>query len=347
MKRGLSQASTFPSKRMATTYDIHKGDIPLPKCSSEDADLYNKIKVIKLRAIKFERKAALAEQKNKTLQAQLEKIILQNKVLRAGLGARFLLPETSTKVKRTEREDSPCTSQGEASKRFPWLAPKSFILPHTVMERITKCLSDDDLFRFREVSILFYTAYYEQAVTCTKFPTADAFEFQYKGATFNALRALRLALHGRRYPNVEYLDAHQENMSSELIMTISQYNFPSLCVLSLEFRSGSLKGLPGNPKLIALRVSVTQENDGDYLNEVKFPKLRQLRALNKSDDPKVKIGPHRAIEYMELYCSVDWQRMLIGKENFPELKFLESEFSVPTMLKSRLRNEGVELVISS
>jgi len=341
MKRGLSQAGTSPSKRVAHGY---KGDVALPKRAPEDVNnLLLKLRAAEEKALKFEHRTALAELKNETIEAQMEKVILENRVLRAGLGARFLLPKSRPKKRAFVRDES----QGSASERFPWLTTKSYNLPQAAMERITSFLCDDELFLFRELSLLFYTAYYEQVVKCTKFPEVDAFEFHYKGAAFNALRALRLARHGRRYPNVEFLDVHQVEMPAELIMAIRRYNFPSLSVLSLEFKLGSLNSLPGNANLVALRVSVTQAEDGDFINEGKFPKLRQLRPMNKPNDPLVKIGPHKAIEYLELYCGTDFTGMLVGKKSFPRLRFLESEFDVPAMVKIRLQNEGVELVISS
>jgi len=343
MKRGLKDQAFNAAKRVAVNGG---GDVAQPKRAVEDIDdLYQKLSAAELRVLKFKHKAALAEQKSETLHAQLDKVMLENRILRSGLGATFLLPETVLKVRGVAWEESP--TQGLAAKHFPWLTAKSYTLPPTVMERICKCLCDDDLFRFRGVSLLFYSAYYEQTVKCAKFPDADAFEFQYKGVSFNALRALRLARRGRRFPKVEYLDVNRGEMSPELIMALCKYNFPSLSVLSLEFRLGSLRCLPGNPNLLALRVSITEEKDSELVNKVKFPKLRQLRALNKSDDKPVKIPSHSEIEVMELYCSVDWKGMEISKATFPKLKFLESEYPVPIMVKARLATEGVEVVSSS
>jgi len=353
MKRGLNQDALkedgYRSKRLATdSGGTRGGDSAQPKRAVESVDdLPAKLKAVELQALKFEHKAALLEQKNETLYAQLEKVILQNRVLRAGLGARFLQDEPAPKVRKVTVDVSPSKSDGHAAKRFPWLTTKSFLLPQTVMERICKCMCDDDLFRFRGISLLFYTAYYEQVVKCTKFPNANAFEFQYKGAPFNALRALRLARHGRRFCYVEFMDASRKEMPSELIMAISKYSFPSLSVLSLEFREGSLRCLPGNSNLVAMRVSVILESDSDFITQTKFPNLRQLRALNKPEDAAVLIRPHPKIEYMELYCSVEWRGMQVGKNNFPMLKFLESEHTIPGMTRARLRKEKVELVGSS
>jgi len=244
------------------------------------------------------------------------------------------------------KEKTASKTQGLAAKKCPWLSFKGYSLPTAAMTRICKCLCDDDLFRFRGVSLLFYTAYYEQAAKCTKFPDADAFEFQYKGAAFNGLRAVRLARHGRRFPKLEYLDVNRGEISAELVMAITKFNFPSLCVLSLEFRLGSIKCLPGNPNLLAIRVSVITETDSQIVNPVKFPKLRQLRPLNKPEDVPVNIPPHPEIEYMELYCSVNWNGMQIGKAKFPKLKFLEAEYTIPMMTKARLNTEGVEVTES-
>jgi hypothetical protein len=353
MKRGLNQDASEEdgncSKRLATDNGVTRAeDAAQPKRAVGNVDnLSAKLQAVELQALKYEHKAALLEQKNETLYAQLEKVILQNRVLRAGLGARFLQTEPAPQVRKVTMDGSPSKSEGLAAKRFPWLTTKSFLLPQKVMERICKCICDDELFRLRGISLLFYTAYYEQVVKCTKFPNANAFEFQYQGAPFNALRALRLARHGRRFCNVEYMDANGEKMPSELIMAISKHSFPSLSVLSLEFREGSLSCLPGNPNLIAMRVSVILENDSDAVNETKFPNLRQLRALNKPEDAAVLIRPHPQIEYMELYCSVEWRGMQVGKRNFPKLKFLESEHPIPGMTRARLRKEKVELVGSS
>jgi len=352
MKRGLEQGAVdvdgYPSKRPATDGITMGGTSARPKCAVGSVEeLHEKLRIAKLQALKFGHEADLLKQKNQTMYAQLEKVILQNRVLRAGLGARFLQPESTPKLRKVNLEESLSKSEGLASKRFPWLTTQSWVLPETVMKRICKCMCDDDLFRYRGLSLLFYTAYYEQAVQSTKFPNADAFEFQYKGAPFNALRAVRLARHGRRFSNVEFMDVNRKEMPSEYIMAICKHSFPSLSVLSLEFREGSLSGLPGNPNLTAMRVSVILESDSEFVNETKFPNLRQLRALNKPTDAAVLIRPHPMIMYMELYCSVEWRGMQVGKKNFPKLKFLESEHVIPAMTKIRLKKEGVELVGTS
>jgi len=344
----VKASSGYPSKRLATDRVIWEGNSSQSKCTVESVDdLQEKLKEVRLQALKFEHKAALLGQKNETLYAQLEKVMLQNRILRAGLGARFLQPETIPKGRNGTFDGLPSKFDGLAAKHFPWLSPKSYVLPHTVMKGICKFTCDNDLFRFRGVSVLFYAAYYEQIVLCTKFPKINAFEFQYKGADFNALRALQLARHGRRFPHVEYMDVNREELSSELIMAICKVSFPSLSVLSLEFRQGSLSWLPGNPNLVAMRVSVILENESELVNPTKFPNLRQLRALNKPDEAGVLIPPHPAIEFMELYCSVEWRGMQVGKKNFPKLKFLESEHVIPMVTKVRLKKDGVELMGSS
>jgi len=352
MKRGLDQEAVnidgYPSKRSATEGIAVGGTSDRPKYAVGSVeDLHEKLRIAKLQNLKFGHEAALLKQKNQTLYAQLEKVILQNRVMRAGLGARFLQPESTPKLRKGTLKELSLKSEGLAAKRFPWLTTKSYVVPETVMKRICKCMCDEDLFRNRGLSLLFYTAYYEQAVQSTKFPNADAFEFQYKGAPFNALRALRLARHGRRFSNVEFMDVNRKEMPSEYIMAISKQSFPSLSVLSLEFREGSLKCLPGNQKLIAMRVSVILESDSEIVNETMFPNLRQLRALNKPTDAAVLIRPHPMITYMELYCGVEWRGMQVGKKNFPNLKFLESEHVIPPMTKLRLKKEGVELVGTS
>jgi len=350
MKRGREQEALetggYPSKLRATD-KVKEGDRDKPKYIGQKADLREKLKVVQLKGLAAEHKAAYWEQKNETMFAQLETLMLQNRVLRAGLGARFLQSEKTPSVKKMSLLDYPSTSDGLASKRFPWLVTKSYMLPQTVMKRICKCMCDDDLFRLRCVSLLFYTAYYEQIVQCMKFPNANAYEFQYKGASFNALRALRLARRGRRFSNVEFMDVNREEMPNGIIMAICKFSFPSLSVLSLEFRFGSLRCLPGNPNLNAMRISIVQEEDSEFVNEIKFPNLRQLRALNKPEDAAVLISPHPAIEFMELYCTVEWRGMQVGKKNFPKLKFLESEHPIPMRTKTRLSKDGVELVGSS
>jgi len=348
LERETSQTDTYPSKRVAIQSGVNGGgEASQPKRAVQDTDdLYQKLGAAELQTMKSEHKAALAEQRNRTLHAQVEKVLLENRILRSELGSTFLLPETTLRGRMIASEKSASKSQGLAAKNFPWLSFQGYTLPASVMKRICKCLCDDDLFRFREISLLFYTAYYEQEVKCTKFPDVDAYEFQYKGPNFNSLRAVRMAKHGRRFPKVEYLDVNRGEISAELIMAICKLNFPSLLVLSLEFRLGSLKYLPGIPNLLALRVSIIEEKEGDIVNPVKFPKLRQLRAINKPEDAVVKIPPHPEIEYMELYCSVDWNGMQIQKAKFPKLKFLESEYAVPMMTKARLSTEGVEVAES-
>lgn len=351
MKRRLNQEALktggYPSKLIATD-KAREGDGDKPKFIPHRVDdLREKLKVVQLRGLKFEQKAAFWEQKNETLYARLETLRLQNRVLRAGLGARFLPTKKKPNVRKMSSQDYPSKYDGLASECFPWLLTKSYMLPKTVMKRICMCMCDDDLFRLRSVSLLFYTAYYEQVVQCMKFPNANAFEFQYKGAAFNALRALRLARRGRRFSNVEYMDVNREEMPAGLIMAICKLSFPSLSVLSLEFRYGSLRCLPGNPNLIAMRISIVQEEDSEFVNETKFPNLRQLRALNKPEDAAVLISPHPAIAFMELYCSVEWRGMQVGKKNFPKLKFLESEHAIPMRTKTRLSKDRVELVGSS
>jgi len=352
MKRELEyktlKAGTYPAKRVAIQREVNGGEeaFQSKRTVLDTNDLYQKLSVAELKTLKFQHKAALAEERSMTLHSQIDKVMLENQILRSELGGSFLLPVATLKDRIIAKEQSASKSQGLAAKTFPWLSFKGYNLPNTVMKRICKCLCDDDLFRFRGISLLFYTAYFEQAVKCTKFPNADAFEFQYKGPEFNALRAVRLARHGRRFPKLEYLDVNRGEISAELTMAISPYNFPSLCVLSLEFRLGSIQCLPGNPNLLALRVSIIQEKESEIVNPVKFPKLRQLRGLNKPDDAVVKIPPHPQIEYMELYCSVDWTGMDIGKAKFPKLKFLESEYIIPMMTKARLSTEGVEVTES-
>jgi hypothetical protein len=90
---------------------------------------------------------------------------------------------------------------------------KIIILPRDIFKQVIQYLNDDEIYEIRSVSKLFYCSYFNQLVDLP----------QSLLSKFNVERAVRLAMMGRIFYNVEYL-----NVDIEIDVTIEQRYFPKL-----------------------------------------------------------------------------------------------------------------------
>jgi len=239
--------------------------------------------------------------------------------------------------------------------RYPWLEKKTFSIPTCLIRNISQYLSDDDLFKLRTVNSMFYGAFYNQTVRRIPMPSPRLWK---QSRRFNSVRAMKLALMGRKFKNIYSLVVPYSKRRTrskpnkrlpspkDLSVLIPLY-FPKLegiYLANLQLDT-YIKHLPGHPGIKTLYVPVYSQNDFLFINEEKYPQLRILEIISVSG-VQASVLQHRNVELISfLDCdSVKWDD--ITKSNFPNLKavYKMRKSGIPDNCKASLKSEGIEWV---
>jgi len=231
------------------------------------------------------------------------------------------------------------------SHQFTWLRKRSFEVPTALLLNIATFLSDDTLFRFREINTTFYGTFYNQRVErdlLSRFPWRTT-------RPFNAMRALKLALQGRRFPRVRFIKTdHAERTSDTIPSEIHLSALTPICFPNLDSiylgqlkRNNSVKYLPGHARVEAISTPIYFSKESHYINPEKFPNLRLLEMQSVTCEATVR--RHLNLEYINFFdCyRVRWDGM--NKENFPSLKKITKKYSgrIPSDVVFHLEASGV------
>jgi len=230
--------------------------------------------------------------------------------------------------------------------KFTWLNDLGFIPPEAIVKYILKFLNDDDLFRLRGTSLMFYEAFYSQEVstvegsleTSCPFNATRAIKLAWKGRVFTRLQALHTKFYEYRSADVF------TSLSSDDLSVINPRFFPKLRSLRLgQTRDGvSLRGLPPHPRLISLTGPSYEEDDYMYITDEKFPKLRSLDLFYNF---MAKFTRLSNLEVLGVDCEeIAWEE--INHSNFPKLRLLRVRRNeIPKAVRTRLELRGVECII--
>jgi len=271
-------------------------------------------------------------------------------------------PETKAKItKQLVRECSQKISWPRAqqwdirNQKYPWLEKKKFTLPTCLVRMITLYLDDDDLFKLRGVNFMFYGAFYNQTVR--RIPMRNPRLWK-QSRKFNSIRAMRLALIGRKFQNVYSIvvpyskrktraKPNKRLPGSKELSILTPLYFPKLediYLANLQLDT-YIRHLPGHPKIKALYVPVYPNRDFLFLNQQKFPQLKVLEIISVSG-VQATVKEHDSVEIVSfLDCdSVKWED--ITRSNFPKLKavYKMRKSGIPNEHKLRLEAEGIECV---
>jgi len=307
------------------------------------------------------------------LRTQVEKRLLKEKLKRCEVEKKYLLERQrrmeldnrrnefrrthaprSTSVARLKTRQCYYTWNGlggwqKSSTRkhkFTWLNDLGFIPPEAIVKYILKFLNDDDLFRLRGTSLMFYEAFYSQEVstvegsleTSCPFNATRAIKLAWKGRVFTRLQALHTKFYEYRSADVF------TSLSSDDLSVINPRFFPKLRSLRLgQTRDGvSLRGLPPHPRLISLTGPSYEEDDYMYITDEKFPKLRSLDLFYNF---MAKFTRLSNLEVLGVDCEeIAWEE--INHSNFPKLRLLRVRRNeIPKAVRTRLELRGVECII--
>jgi len=237
--------------------------------------------------------------------------------------------------------------------RYPWLEKKTFSIPICLIRNITLYLSDDDLFKLRSVNSMFYGAFYNQTVR--RIPMSSPRLWK-QSRRFNSVRAMKLALMGRKFENIYSLvvpyskrrtrsKPNKRLPSPKDLSALIPLYFPKLkgiYLANLQLDT-YIKHLPGHPGIKTLYVPVYSQNDFLFINEQKYPQLRILEIISVSG-VQASVLQHRSVELISfLDCdSVKWDD--ITKSKFPNLKavYKMRKSCIPDNCKGRLKSEGIQ-----
>jgi len=328
-------------------------------------------------AYMYEKRLLTEKLKALQKQSELEKRLIQENAMKQVLEAKHQASEAKQQLRETlrmlanltksqdvqvkvEEEHEPALEPGELLERdntrnerssrrtihkFCWLTKKSFEIPTALLLSIASFLSDETLFRFREVNTLFYGAYYNQRVErdlSSRFPWRTT-------RPFNAIRAMKLALHGRRFPRVRFIKTDHAERTSEIVP--SDIHLSSLIPLYFPFldsiylgqlkRNNSVKYLPGHPRVEAISTPIYDTKETWYINQEKFPNLKLLEMQSVTCEATVR--SHYNLERINFFdCKrVRWNDIV--KEKFPNLKKITKKYSgrIPCHVVFLLEAHGV------
>jgi len=239
--------------------------------------------------------------------------------------------------------------------KYPWLDKQNFIIPTCLIRMIARYLNDDDLFKLRFVNFLFYGEFYSQTVK--RIPMSNPRLWK-QSRRFNAVRAMKLALMGRKFRNVRSLVVPYSKRKTRVkpnkklpgpkeLSILTPLYFPQLegiYLANLQLDT-YIRHLPGHPKIEALYVPVYPPRDFLFLNEEKFPQLKVLEIISVSG-VQATVKQHSNVEIVSfLDCdSVKWDD--ITRSNFPKLRavYKMRKSGIPVGHKTRLESEGIECV---
>lgn len=248
-----------------------------------------------------------------------------------------------------------CWPQPMRNLKYPWLAKKTFNIPTCLLRMISHFLNDDDLFKLRFVNFMFYGAFYSQTVR--RIPMSNPRLWK-QSRRFNSIRAMKLALMGRKFRNVYSIVVPYSKRKTRAkpnkrlpgpkeLSILTPLYFPQLegiYLANLQLDT-YIRHLPGHPKIKALYVPVYTPRDLLYLSEEKFCKLKVLEIISVSG-VQATVKQHGNVEIVSfLDCdSVKWDD--ITRSNFPKLKavYKMRKSGIPAEHKARLQSEGIECV---
>jgi len=229
--------------------------------------------------------------------------------------------------------------------RFSWLTKSIFEVPTVILQSVASFLPDDTLFRFREINTMFYGTYYNQKVErdmSSRYPWRTT-------RPFNAIRAMKLALRGRRFGKVRFIKTdHAERTSDRVpsevhLSTLTPINFPFLD--SIYFgqlkRKNSVRYLPGHPMVEAISTPIYNSMESYYINQEKFPSLKLLEIQSVACEACVM--RHSNLEIINFFDCKKVRWKYINKEMFPRLKRVTKKYSgrIPRHIVFFLEASGV------
>jgi len=241
------------------------------------------------------------------------------------------------------------------NRRYPWLVKKTYSIPICLIREISHYLADDDLFKLRTVNTMFYGAFFNQKVTRVPMSNPRVWKQSRK---FNSVRAMKLALMGRKFKNVYSIvvpyskrwTRSKPNRKLPSLKDLSVLNplyFPNLEGIYLaNLQLGTyIRHLPGHSRIKTLYVPVYSQNDFLFINEEKFPQLQVLEIISVSG-VQASVMKHKKVEIISfLDCdSVKWDD--ITKANFPNLKAVYKirKSGIPESCKLSMKSDGIEWV---
>jgi len=290
-----------------------------------------------------------AESEREIMKAKLQLIELVSAEKKAKI-TRQLVQECSETIPWPLSKPWPIRNQ-----KYPWLEKKKFTLPTCLIRMISLYLNDDDLFKLRGVNFMFYGAFYNQTVK--RIPMSNPRLWK-QSRRFNSIRAMKLALLGRKFQNVYSIVVPYSKRKTRCkpnkrlpgpkeLSVLTPLYFPKLegiYLANLQLDT-YIRHLPGHPKIKALYVPVYPHRDFLFLNQEKFPQLKVLEIISVSG-VQATVRQHDNVEIVSfLDCdSVKWED--ITRSNFPKLKavYKMRKSGIPDEHKLRLEAEGIECV---
>jgi len=278
------------------------------------------------------------------LRTQTEKRLLKEQLKRCEIEKKCLIE----RIKRMEAEKYRRKSlvSSKRSHKFSWFKKWEFEPSDEIMKYILNFLNDDDLFRLRETSLIFYEAFYCQEVLPVKGSL-------YTSRPFNATRAIKLALKDRVFTKLQALhtafneDRHPEiytTLSSDDLSVINSKYFPKLRSLRLgQTREGvSLRGLPPHNGLLYLTGPSYEQDDYMYITDDKFPKLKRLDLFYNFTAKFTRLS---CLEELGVDCElIAWKE--INRSNFPKLLRLRvRRNNIPEEERTRFKSLGIEWTV--
>jgi len=200
---------------------------------------------------------------------------------------------------------------------FEWLRIVKFPeFPDDLMRYILSYINDDDRFRLRGLSILFYESYYSQHVDQLTSP-------------FNDERTIRLAKRGRRFVKIEHLQTRFSGICRADLQYISPYTFPRLkSFYSCKRLNGNEFNKLRHPGLVELSIVLETPSLVRLISEQRFPRLEILAIdFRRRLHPLGAINPHKTLKNLTiLKAQVDTNFFKsVSRENFPKLQSIEIE----------------------
>jgi len=212
---------------------------------------------------------------------------------------------------------SSMTVQRRKIHQFEWLRIVKFPeFPDDLMRYILSYLNDDDRFRLRGLSFLFYELYYCQHVNQRTTP-------------FNDERAIRLAKRGRRFMMIEHLQTRYSGIRRADLQFISPYTFPRLkSFYSYKRLNGSELNKLRHPGLVQLSIILETQSLAQIISEQRFPRLELLAVdFRRRLPPLGAINPHSTLKKLTILKAKLEANFFksVSRENFPKLQTIEIE----------------------
>jgi len=283
-----------------------------------------------------ERMLQLHELQNRLARARSQICLLEKAITRLTVHDTGVMDAISNDIYQKDIKE-----KRRRKHKFEWLRVIKFPeFPDDLMRYILSYLNDNDRFKLRGLSSLFYELYYYQRVHERTKPFKDE-------------RAIRLAKRGRRFMMVEHLQTHFDGISRSDLQFISPYNFPRLkSFYSYKRLNGSEFHRLRHPGLVRLSVILENPRLTQSITEQRFPKLEELDLDYRRRVPPLRaINPHSSLKKLTIFKSQLEANFLksISREHFPELLSItiDSRMNVPIEefldLQRQFMSTGIKL----